>query len=534
MARITLISTNNDFWSLGVRRLSSVLRQAGHTVQTVFIVKGGYISVLLSLDDMDSHGVADQAVTDIIDLVKDDDLIGISTMSVNYCLKNAFTLAEALKSAHPDKWIGMGGFHPTAFPEECIQKKYIDFICRGDGEEALLELAASIDSASVDRYHIKNLWIKDLSGQNVTNPQRPLNFQLDQYPPYDYSTEDMYLVESTRLRKATAGDYKKYFSTAMRIMCSYGCPYACAYCHNDVLYSLDKNSIKKRHHSVDYIINMIKEIIRQHPYFDFVDILDDSFLNLPLDFIRGFSEKYKKEIGLPFALAGVIPNLIDKQKMDLLVGAGLCKIILGIQSGSRRVLRDYYSRFSDFDVIISKLEILTDYRDRLLPPTMDIIVGLPAENEADRIETLTNLNRIPRPFSVSISNLSNFPGTKLTQKLIQEGLIKADQTSFGYSEVSRYDAYLCLLQIIGQVPKKLGDRLVKSFRDRLHKSAFHSRFIYQLAFMYSFGLRAINSVLTGTTLSLPYGLAKLLAGFHPALRSKLDRSPVKHSQERHS
>ena len=207
------MSTNNGFWSLGIRRLSSVLKEEGHTVKTVFVLEGSYLSVLLSLVRNEEHVIDSGAIQNIVELVKHDDLVGISTMSVNFCLKNAFILAQALKTAYPDKLIGIGGFAPTAFPDECIHKEYIDFICRGEGEEALLELANSIDEANIDKYGIKNIWIKNLSGQVIKNPQRELNFQLDQYPIYDYSLDNMYLIESKRLRNATNDDYKKYFST---------------------------------------------------------------------------------------------------------------------------------------------------------------------------------------------------------------------------------------------------------------------------------------------------------------------------------
>ena len=49
-------------------------------------------------------------------------------------------LAAHIKEMHPDCLTLMGGPHPTYFPE-VIQTRGLDVICRGEGEDATVELA---------------------------------------------------------------------------------------------------------------------------------------------------------------------------------------------------------------------------------------------------------------------------------------------------------------------------------------------------------------------------------------------------------
>ena len=50
-------------------------------------------------------------------------------------------LKKKLKKEIPIVW---GGIHPTLFPQDCI--KYVNIVCVGDGEDAVLDLAKAIEN----------------------------------------------------------------------------------------------------------------------------------------------------------------------------------------------------------------------------------------------------------------------------------------------------------------------------------------------------------------------------------------------------
>lgn len=64
---------------------------------------------------------------------------------------------------------------------------------------------------------------------------------------------------------------------------------------------------------------------------------DDDFFIRTLKDLEDFAEKYKCRIGLPFGVA-VSPNTFSKEKMEILLDAGLKAIQTGVESGSQRVL----------------------------------------------------------------------------------------------------------------------------------------------------------------------------------------------------
>ncbi len=54
-------------------------------------------------------------------------------------------------------------------------------------------------------------------------------------------------------------------------------------------------------------------------------------------------ELYKKEVNMPFAVFGIIPNYVKEDKIALLVDAGMNRVRMGIQSGSENIL-EFYKR----------------------------------------------------------------------------------------------------------------------------------------------------------------------------------------------
>ena len=53
----------------------------------------------------------------------------------------------------------MGGIHPTVCPDEVINSGLVDYLCVGEGEEAVLELVDKLEKKE-DISQIKNIWYK--------------------------------------------------------------------------------------------------------------------------------------------------------------------------------------------------------------------------------------------------------------------------------------------------------------------------------------------------------------------------------------
>ena len=52
-----------------------------------------------------------------------------------------------------------GGVFPSSVPERLLREDFVDYVCRGEGEDALVELCNALEEGK-DTSKIKNLWVK--------------------------------------------------------------------------------------------------------------------------------------------------------------------------------------------------------------------------------------------------------------------------------------------------------------------------------------------------------------------------------------
>ena len=124
---ITLITVDDEVWASGMRSISSTLREAGH--QTTMIFAGS----------SKAH-INESVLSEIAAVAEDSEIIGISSMSRGS--GRAKMLIEGLRPL--GKLIVWGGMYPTLFPEDCVG--YADIVCRGEGEEFMLDLVERVAS----------------------------------------------------------------------------------------------------------------------------------------------------------------------------------------------------------------------------------------------------------------------------------------------------------------------------------------------------------------------------------------------------
>ncbi|MDR4497707.1 MAG: B12-binding domain-containing radical SAM protein [Candidatus Scalindua sp.] len=141
------------------------------------------------------------------------DMIGISAMTGAY--SNALEYARIAKEH--GLYVVLGGYHPTALPEDVLTSSYVDAVIRGEGELTFKELVNNGPSEEVKGLSFKN------NGTIIHNPERGLIEDLDTIPhPFR---------EIRPKRFGNAGnDY--LFDT---IFTSRGCRIKCSFCSNDMV-----------------------------------------------------------------------------------------------------------------------------------------------------------------------------------------------------------------------------------------------------------------------------------------------------------
>jgi len=404
--KITLISPYSDLQAFGIRTISACLKQEGHDVHLLFLAK--YFT--------ERYGI--KTLNEIVKLSKESHLIGISLMT-NY-FDSAVQITQKLKENYdiPILW---GGIHPTIRPEECLN--YADIVCIGEGEESIVELSNKFDGGQ-DYYDIRGIWFKD-KDKIITNPIRPLTQCLDNIPFPDYNYETHYILINERIHRMDIKLLNRYLRGVYVTMPTRGCPFGCAYCCNNTINKMHPNEKPLRKRSIN---NIIKELIKAKELLPFIASIkfdDDAFMSLSVKEIKEFCETYKKNVSLPLAVTGATPSTLTRDKLSLLVDAGLNFIKMGIQTGSERTKQLYNRRHTNLQVERGA-KIINEFKDRIKEVEYDIILDNPWETEEDLIKTLMLLPKLATPYYLRIFSLAYYPGTELYIKAKMDGIITDD------------------------------------------------------------------------------------------------------------
>jgi len=388
--------------SYGVRILSSFLKNKGIQTQIIFM-------------HMRKSSYSENEINQLVDVLQDSDFVGVSLMS-NF-LPNAIQMTSAIKERlnKPTIW---GGIHPTAMPEDCL--KYVDYVCVGEGEEALYEFITNFNALS----NVSNLCFKK-NGEIVRNKVANPISNLDVLPFPDYDVGQHFILAKGKLKKLTKETFERRLLETYPTFHTRGCLLNCSYCCNNILRRLYPKIRLFRSRSVDNVISEVVKAKNSFPSIKYINFHDDCFMAMPIQKMEEFCNKYKKLVKLPFFIAGAIPFNIDKHKMRILTDAGLVSIHIGIQTGSSNTQKTYNRKISN-EKLLEVTAICNSLKDKLRYINYQVILDNPYENEGDVLETLKLFTQIPPPYILWPFSLRFYPGTDLFRQAVKDKIIDAD------------------------------------------------------------------------------------------------------------
>ncbi len=304
-----------------------------------------------------------------------------------------------------------GGPHATFFPE-MIEDEDIDIVCRGEGEDAIVDLANALGRDG-DYSHIENLWVKNGAGI-VRNDMRPLIANLDRLP---FPDRDL-LFDQDRFTRDSP--MKIFFPNR-------GCPYLCTYCFNhkyNELYRGKGDIIRYR--SVGNLLAEIGEVRSRWPL-KFIFFLSDNFI-LDREWVREFAGRYRREVNLPFS-CNVRANLVDEKMASDLKKAGCVSAIIGVESGDEHLRNDILKRQMSDETILRAGSLLRAKGIRLYTQN---ILALPGETFQQALLTL-ELNQRLGPSYAWASIFNPYPSNELTDYAIKNGCFDGNTDRVDYT-----------------------------------------------------------------------------------------------------
>lgn len=384
---------------LGIAMLSAVLRRAGHETALAFapaLFHDRYYFDVPGLRDLFNRDA--RVVEEIV--AARPQLVAFSPLTFTYtwALEIARRVRERL-----DVPVIFGGVHASAVPEVCLENDCVDFVCVGEGEEAIVELCEALEGgARRPKHPIGNLQWKLPTGEIVAGPARSFLGNLDELPLWDKELwEDSVDIGSSYLT-----------------MASRGCPYRCTFCFNNYFAKLggsDGGGRYLRLRSVECVLHELRTMKARYDY-RFVEFSDDVF-TVDRRWIQELLERYGREIGVPFSCL-VHARYVDRDVARWLADAGCARVQMGIQTMDA-VQKKRILRLESDDHIARALEALYDAG---LSVKLDHIFGLPGE-PLEAQELSRELYARYTPAHVNTYWLSYLPGTAMLRDGVAAGVL---------------------------------------------------------------------------------------------------------------
>ena len=368
---------------LGPMILSSVLKQKGH--DTI-------------LGDIQGEDVKSKILS------WKPDVLACSMMSVD--MKDFIKFNDDLRNDIKIFTI-LGGVHATLEPS-CIQDPGIDAICVGEGEDAIIDVVESLEKGK-SLEGIPNIKLSE----DTPIKMRGLIHDLDTIPfmdrdlVYTYKPQRRFGIKS--------------------IWATRGCAYACPYCHNNQLKTLNKGLGRNvRIRSVDSIIRETKELIDNH-YVKFIRIGDDMFPSRLNEWVQDFSTRWASEIKIPFYLQLRV-ELITPEFIECLKRGGLHSVSVSIECYDHQIRNKMLRRKISIDQIERGFKILKRYGVKSYCNTM---LGLPFTSLEHDIASV-DFNIRVKPDMPDFSIFMPYPGTDLGDYCRTAGIYKPTEENINY------------------------------------------------------------------------------------------------------
>jgi len=239
---------------------------------------------------------------------------------------------------------------------------------------------------------------------------------LDTLPYPDYSHENKYLVDSNRV---SIGE-PALQGAEYRIYTSRGCPYHCSYCYNSILRRVYKGKGRYyRHRSPQHVIGELEMAKKLMPGLRRIKVDDDTAFAFGKEWVEIFSRLYREKINIPFECL-IHPQLVREDFLMKLKEAGLIKVQIGIDSASDSEMSNVFKRAPGNRKILEFAEMNKKLK---LEVVYDVIIDNPLATNADRQALFDFLMELPGPYKLYLYSLVNFPGTELTNEMLEKGII---------------------------------------------------------------------------------------------------------------
>jgi radical SAM superfamily enzyme YgiQ (UPF0313 family) len=402
------------FPPIGIMSLSSVLKAAGHEC--------------VMFDQANPDTPNDVIVEEI--KKQKPALVGLSFLSTT-SYPYAKILARQIRVADSTVKLAFGGvFASLNAGLVKLQCPEVDFVCRGDGEQLLLDLLAQMDAPET----VGGLtWTKD--GQVMTNPGRPMERHLDQWPFPDRESLRLDFIESMPLDVPAVLSMERF--TTMQT--SRGCPWPCVFCDIPIF-----NEGKWRARSAAHVVSELK-YLEAHGYGS-VYFVDDHFLLQPKRIEAICNGVQQENLTIQWGIEGRVDS-VAQHLFPAMAKAHCRTVMFGIESGSQRIL----DRLKKEQTLEEVTQAVTNAKKAGIEIVHGFFtVGNPDETVEDMKATFDFAAKLPLD-TFGFNRLCVYRGTPLWQEYVKRGLVNDATDWYKYFKCSEIDPTCLPGEVINRV-----------------------------------------------------------------------------------
>ena len=390
------------FPPIGIMSLSAVVKRAGHEC--------------VMFDQANPETPNETIIEEI--RKQRPDLVGLSFLSTT-SYPHAKILARQIRASDPRVRLAFGGVFATLNAERVKRQcPEVNFVCRGDGEQLLLDLLERLD----DPGSVAGVtWEKD--GEIINNPNRPLDRNLDQWPFPDRESLPLDFVESMPLDVPCVLSMERF--TTMQT--SRGCPWPCVFCDIPIF-----NEGKWRSRSAQHVVEEFRHL--QSQGYGAVYFVDDHFLLQPKRIEAICQGINDNDVTIQWGCEGRVDS-VAQHLFPAMAKAHCRTLMFGVESGSQKVL-DRLKKEQTLEEVQSSvtrakaagIEIVHGF----------FVVGSPDETVEDIRSTFAFAAKL-RLDTFGFNRLCVYRGTPLWKEYVQRGLVDDDADWFKYFKCSEID-----------------------------------------------------------------------------------------------
>jgi radical SAM superfamily enzyme YgiQ (UPF0313 family) len=325
--------------------------------------------------------------------------LGVSVLT-GAPLKDALKVLRAVKQERPEIITVCGGWHPSLFPAEMLAEPSIDATVQGQGELTFRDLTARL-AQDAGLEGVAGLAYRDEGGVRL-NPPRPLTrLELLKPPDFGFIPVERYFA----LKGQRQLDY----------ITSIGCPFRCAFCADPFVYQRRWSGM-----GADHLGSHLAELHSRYRFCD-LNFQDETFFTYKKRVAAIAEEFLRRKFDFTWAATmradqGV---RLSEEHFALCVRSGLRRVLIGVESGSERML-ERIKKDTRVEQVLQSAAMCARHGVAVI---FSFIVGFPGESENDLRDTLALVKELramsPR-FETPIFYYKPYPGSELGADVLDQ------------------------------------------------------------------------------------------------------------------